>query len=109
MGIAASVRDDRSPDQTSGSVRTKFFFKPPLEFGFSKSADYRNPLLGVKSGSSYETTVKDIQSPIEIDSATHDEKFSKDIFDRSATIDGQHKVHLTESGRQSLMTFIKAE
>jgi hypothetical protein len=108
MGTAASVRDDRSSDRTSGSGRTKFWFKPPLDFGFSKRVD-RNPSLEVKSESSYETTVKDIQSPIYTANATNDEKFSEDIFDRSAVIDGQHKVHLTERGRQSMMTFIKTE
>lgn len=109
MGTAASVRDDRSPDQTPASVRTNFFFKPPLNFGYSKDLSDRKPSVEVQSESNYETTEKDIQLQTDADYGTNEEKFSEDVFERSSTIDGQHRVHLTESGRQSLKTFIKAE
>lgn len=109
MGGAASVPDDRSPYQTSGSVRTKFFFKPPLNLGLRKNLSNKNLSAEVSSQSNFKKAEKDILVPIVTDYATDDEKFSKDVFERSSKIDGQHKVHMTESGRQSFMTFIKAE
>lgn len=107
MGGAASIPDDRG--QTSGSVRTKFFFKPPLNLGPRKDVSDRNPSAVVSTSSSFKKAEKEILVPIITNYATNDEKFSKDVFERSSKIDGQHKVHLTESGRQSFMTFIKAE
>lgn len=116
MGAAGSVREDSLPDRTSRSVRTKFSFNPPLD-GFSSNAEVvskaitdRNKVVAVDNASKVKTTTKDIcHSQVEVDYVTDVEKFSKDVFERSHIIDGQHIIHLSESGRLSFMSFLKKE